>query len=578
MIQPSLSNWAVEQEVAVSRQARERTGGRAKGAWCLLWAGAVGLCLFLYLASAWFMELNQDEGWYLYAGLDVARGRLPFIDFASTQGPFMSIFYALAAPFVRVGGVLGGRLFTAGLGLLSVAATAWLATELTPRRQLRPVVSLVAFLLTGASLYQVSFTTMVKTYALTSLLLTVALALAVRAWRSGKLWPAAGAGAAVALAACTRSSALLAAPAIGVALLVLLRRRSVGLPRWSWLAFGVGGCAIAGVLVLPFAVQAWPAFKFGLIEYHAGRDVGDLTQVLLYKAGFLIRFAGAYGLTLALLVASVAIYWVQRRCPARPTGRGLDEILSAPRLMVVGAFSLVTLVHLAAPFPYDDYQVMIFPALAALVAALLVDVASPLSPSDGGTDAGVPRWASAGVCALLVVSALLAVSSPILQGWFIGPRDRIWWPMRSEASVATLRRAAAQLRERGGEAGEQLLTQDVYLAVEAGMRVPRGLEMGPFAYCPGLSDREARERHVVNHALLVEVIKQSEAPLAAFSGYGFAIAAPAIVPLPVDEEARLWDTLETIFEHFGTVDDFGQGATSLQLFSRRATAPVGNIP
>ena len=85
----------------MSRHARERTGGKAKGAWRLLWAGAVGLCLFLYLASAWFMELNQDEGWYLYAGLDVARGRLPFIDFASTQGPFMSIFYALAAPFVR---------------------------------------------------------------------------------------------------------------------------------------------------------------------------------------------------------------------------------------------------------------------------------------------------------------------------------------------------------------------------------------------------------------------------------------------------------------------------------------------
>jgi hypothetical protein len=554
----------------VSKQATGRTGGLTKGGWIALWAAALGLSLLLYAASAWFMELNQDEGWYLYAGLDVAAGRLPFIDFASTQGPLMSLVYALAAPFVSAAGVLGGRLFTALLGLLAAGATAWLAGELTGRREGRSVAALLAFILTGASLYQVGFTTMVKTYALAALLLTSGLALGVRAWRTGSLGTAIGAGVAVALAAATRSSALLAAPAIGVGLLLLWSRRPAGRSRWLWLGFGLGGITMAAAVMLPFALPAWSAFKFGLLEYHAGRAVGGWREGLLYKAGFLIRFVGAYGLTWALLVVTVAIYWVRRARATQPDGVRLGELLSVPHGMVAGALVLVSGVHLAAPFPYDDYQVMIYPALAALVASLLVDVAS----RDKGTTGGAPRGAAAGLWALLVVSAMLAASSPILQGWFIGQRDRIWWPMRSETSLATLRRAAKVLRDEGAVPGQLLLTQDIYLAVETGMRVPAGLEMGPFAYCPELSAGEAEERHVLNRAMLLALVQHSPAPLAAFSDYGFAIAAPTITPLPVDEERRLWDTLRARFEPVATVDGFGQGATPLRIFRQRAPTTV----
>ena len=554
----------------MSKQANDRQGDLTRGSCAALWATALGLSLLLYLVCAWFMELNQDEGWYLYAGLDVAAGRLPFIDFASTQGPFMSLCYALAAPLVDAAGVLGGRLFTAVLGLLAAVATAWLASELSQRREGRAVAALVAFLLTGASLYQVGFTTMVKTYALAALLLTIALALAVRALRTGRLWPAVGAGVAVALAASTRSSALLAAVPMGVALLFASRRES-GRARWGWLAFGVGGVVVAAAVMLPFALQAWPAFKFGLLEYHAGRTVGGGQAALLYKAGFLIRFAGAYGLAWALLVMGAAIFWVRRARPARPEGVRFGELMRAPHGMVAGAFALVTGLHLAAPFPYDDYQVMIYPALAALVAAMLVDVATLRIPARG---AG--RGAAAGVWALLVVSALLAATSPILQGWFIGPRDRIWWPMRSESSLANLRRAAELLEAEGAERGAVLLTQDVYLAVEAGMRVPAGLEMGPFAYCPELSDAAAAERHVLNRRMLLEEVRTTPAELAAFSAYGFAIAAPMISPLPVDEEARLWETLETRFESVATLDGFGQGATPLRIFRAHKTMAEGD--
>ena len=62
-----------------------------------------------------------------------------------------------------------------------------------------------------------------------------------------------------------------------------------------------------------------------------------------------------------------------------------------------------------------------------------------------------------------------------------------------------------------------MLTQDVYLAVEAGMRVPAGLEMGPFAYCPELSDAAVAERHVLNRRMLLEEVRTTPAELAAFS-------------------------------------------------------------
>ena len=70
------------------------------------------LYVVLGAANLYFGDLNQDEGWYLYAARQVHEGELPYRDFAFTQGPMLPLVYSLAYPLVERWGVAGGRLFT----------------------------------------------------------------------------------------------------------------------------------------------------------------------------------------------------------------------------------------------------------------------------------------------------------------------------------------------------------------------------------------------------------------------------------------------------------------------------------
>ena len=111
--------------------------------------------------------------------------------------------------------------------------------------------------------------------------------------------------------------------------------------------------------------------------------------------------------------------------------------------------------------------------------------------------------------------------------------------------------------------------QDTYLAVEAHRRVPPGFEMGPFSYFPQLDDTRAAANHVLNHAGMLRALARAEAPLAAFSGYGLAIGAPAMRELSREEQTELWAALAARYDCIETVPDFGQGATKLGIWKRR---------
>ena len=104
----------------------------SRGAWRALWVVAGLAAVMLAGASLWLGELNQDEGWYLYAARLVSEGWLPYVDFAHTQPPVMPFVYALAQPLVACCGLAGGRLFTAVLGLGAALAAAGLARRAVP--------------------------------------------------------------------------------------------------------------------------------------------------------------------------------------------------------------------------------------------------------------------------------------------------------------------------------------------------------------------------------------------------------------------------------------------------------------
>jgi hypothetical protein len=209
-----------------------------------------------------------------------------------------------------------------------------------------------------------------------------------------------------------------------------------------------------------------------------------------------------------------------------------------------------------APFPYDDYQVVVMPILAALSVSLLAGSSLMMS------------WRPHLLAGVFVLSTAAAFSSPMNQQWFQRERDRIWWRLKDQSDLVLLQQTGRWLAEQSRGQGV-LLTQDIYLAVEAGLSVPAGWEMGPFSYYPDWSTERAERHHVMNRERLEKVLTQTEAGWAAFSGYGLAIASPAVSELPAEEQTHLKSLVEQRFERVKVVPHFGQALTTLEIYRLR---------
>lgn len=501
--------------------------------------------LLLTALNLWFGELNQDEGWYLYSARQILQGRYPFVDFASTQGPVMSFAYAALWGPLQGMGLAGGRLVTALLGWATAGLAAMLAWRLRAGdRTSRAAAAFAAFTLIGVNIYQSYFTTVVKTYALGGLLLTggfLALTTGGSSRPRQRLW-AAAAGVLLALAAGTRMSLVMILPVVFLWSAFLRHRDGREVCPWSFL---LGAAAALLVIFGPFLLLAPQAFFFGMVQYHAGREAGSLTSLLAYKAAFILRTVRAYLVPFALLL----VVALKHRAGHKPGGDPARSPLLVP---VALAVVVVSIVHFMAPFPYDDYQAIIFPLFAVIVGVSVTGLLKGNGPRS----------------LLVLLCAITAFSSPRLQNLFAAPRDRIWWPMRSESPVAQLRTIGRELRDQAGP-DATLLTQDTYLAVEADLPVPEGMEMGPFCYFPDMSTERATTCHVLNREMLTELLATTDAPMAAFSEYGLSIAAPAVLPIPDDEVARLQSLLDSRYTPTATIPAFGQAQTTLRLYRKR---------
>jgi hypothetical protein len=74
---------------------------------------------------------------------------------------------------------------------------------------------------------------------------------------------------------------------------------------------------------------------------------------------------------------------------------------------------------------------------------------------------------------------------------------------------------------------------------------------------------------VLNRARLQAALTAGEAPVAAFSGYGLAIAAPAMRPIAPRERAELEALLDVRYARARVVPEFGQGHTPLEIWTRK---------
>jgi len=542
-----------------------------KKSWIItFWIVAVVFGILLSAANLYLGDLNQDEGWYLYAAGQVAKGQLPYRDFAFTQTPLLPLVYSLLWPVVEMFGVAGGRLITAIFGLLAAGIAAWTAGRLSPKRW-RHVAAVLAFILIVLNVYQSYFSTIVKTYSLCAFFLSAGVLLLTWAKAGKGEWACFGAGLLTAAAAGTRLSAGAAMPVIFLYLVVF--RKQLGWKRWFM--YGLGGGLGLLFIFLPLYLLSPDGVTFWLVEYHKLRDPGTGLYQMVLKAGFVSRYVQAYFVQSCLALALFVSYlvWFPRRNketdPEEERVKSDEKLLPCPVVIPWAVWGGITLLHLSAPFPYDDYQVIVYPLFGAALAVSLVYRLNVLNKAcDEHTSSQRVLWI---IATLLFCTITSSFSSPINQNWMIRGRDRIWWLMKEKPDMVVLREVGAWLKART-RPGDILLTQDTYIAVEANRSVPQGLELGPFSYYPAMDTEKAKRLHVLNEDLLLDLLQSSRAPYAAISGYGLSIECPAVERLEQNETDLLWDTMQKHYQTVRTIPAFGQAHTTLRILKRKVAA------
>lgn len=492
----------------------------------------------LAFASVWMGGLNQDEGWYLYAAQLVGEGKMLYRDFFYTQGPAMPIIYAPFAFIWRNSGLLGARLLTCGIGLAGMLFAAALARLVVPEGK-RNLAGVMTFLLLGCNLYHIYYSSIPKTYALASLFVMmgyylIACAFTERGRRFSIPLLFTG-GLSLAFAAGTRISLGLLLAVCGFGLLFAFRRY-----RWSFLWFGLGGALGLLVVYGPFIFDA-QAFD-GLCaaqRYHAARGgfdpvftVGSLSRLVRwYLPVFILLGLGAFGLVVSR--------------------RRLGEAVGLVPCLAFYGFAVVFAVQMLAPFPYEDYQV----PLMGLLAVFATSLCMTLVVSEGASEPAPVRRTHLLPLLTLGLTWACSFGSPLLEGWMTNGQDRFWSRKKAKCELAQLQEMADVI-ESVDPGGKTLLTQDLYLAIETGRKVPEGLEMGPFSQ---LSDEE-----------WLGLLSSAPCEIAALSGYSFCINPPVCDERPIEKQMACWTALKPNYELVYQDEAFGQNATSLLILKKKA--------
>ena len=489
---------------------------------CGPWLLAATIAACVAVLAVWWGGVNQDEGWYLYAARLVRDGMLPYRDFFFTQGPVFPFIYSV----MPVNGLLSGRIVTISFSLAAtLMAMAFARRLVSPER--RGLVGLTVFAMLACNLYHVYFTAIPKTYAVGALLVMAGFLLLSRGMHFLS-------AVSFALASGTRISLVLILGVVGVGLMVS-RFRSLG-----WLWFGIGGLLGLFIVYGIFALDSG-SLK-GLLAaqaYHAGRGGFDA----FFVVGSVSRLVRGYLALGGVLFAACAL----GKRGAVSSNEGTRWL----RWVAGCSFAAVFILQMSAPFPYDDYGVPIMPILAVLISVWFAERA----------DGRSMRWFS------VLIAGMCAFGSPLVQDWMTNGQDRFWSIKKGQSELSQVREAARRI-ESIDPGGDTLLTQDTYLAVETGRKVPRGMEMGPFSYFPKMSTTEAESIHVLNTELMERLLKSAPCGAAAVSGYGFAIECPKGSKTPEEVRERYLNIIGERYGCVGVEENFGQNHTTLRLFKR----------
>jgi hypothetical protein len=73
---------------------------------------------------------------------------------------------------------------------------------------------------------------------------------------------------------------------------------------------------------------------------------------------------------------------------------------------------------------------------------------------------------------------------------------------------------------------------------------------------------------VLNKAMLVETLQQTDASVVAVSGYGFSIECPDVSPIADDQRQELLDIINSRYKLVDSIPNFGQAYTDLNIYTK----------
>jgi len=413
---------------------------------------------------AWLGIVNGDEGWFALSARLVGQGRLPYRDFAFTQGP---AYAYLLAPFVRLA---PGVYTTRTLSVVCTAASVGMLIAMARRvgGKWAALASCAALLATIPSLpYWLSIT---KTYALTCLFISAILFTLTSTIRPAVRYPLAAA-LAIGLTE-TRTTGFVLAVLLITALLRLSpdarTRRNV--------------VVAAGVAALPFVillVVGLTGAHWGLFEYHQLGPTG--------KGGFgqfvsrTGEAARAWPGPALFGIAALVVVLVNRDLRAR-LRRRLDLVAVA-----AGIVAFIVLHETTAHFFAEEYLSPLIAPLVVVCSIILVRAASALRAE--GTRTRLGLVVSGVVLAGIVVTAATGGHSNYLgvPGW--------------DGAPAALSSITSCVKRNSAPNDTVFALSVEEVVVAARRRAAPNVTLGMFSY-EDVSTRRARQVKILNEETL----------------------------------------------------------------------------
>lgn len=320
-----------------------QTGAKNRMIWLLI---AIQACLLVFFA--FYRLVDNDEGFYLSAAHEVARGQTVYTDFFYPQMPYLPYIFSVLAGHGFTTLYLS-RLASVAVSLLASVFLYLIMVRLTADR------TVIALLMAGYvfSGLAVSMHSVAETYAWTNVFLVAALYFLVRFDESRKLWLLMVCGALVALAVNVR---LMMAPLILVYLIrVIVVAKGKRLS--AVLAYGLSGVVVSlpslYLLALDTRRYVFDNFGFHLIRNPGVGFPGTVSQRLTVIGKLLINPQVLLVLA-ALIVAVVA--W--RRAPG---GRGSHYAFTSISRFAGIVMLVIVFIHLLPDPIHQRYFVQALP-------------------------------------------------------------------------------------------------------------------------------------------------------------------------------------------------------------------------